>query len=389
MIKVDSSSKKTIGFASRINPFVDRKAWSGTCYKIREAIEEAGYKVIWIRVRPNKLLSFITKAILKLLGQVKYWEMSKYYGLLCANSVCIDEIAQCDYVFFPGRAQMIDYLKRRIKKRCSPFIYYTDATFKLMDGYYWHGIPKWICNQANYLEKTANDCCSLILKSSEWAINSAIYDYGCPEEKTGVLEFGANIDEKDIVVNKPYSNGTLRVLFSGVDWERKGADIAIETIQLLNENAIDARLYLAGIEHNKIPTKYRGLEYVEYIGFLNKNNQDNYYKYIELLKLCHCLLLPTHAECSAIVFNEAAAFGLPSFTYDTGGLSNYVIDGVSGYRLDIQSTAKDFARIIKNAIQNDEFTKLHYGALAIYNKKNNWRTWSRNFSSLVNKLSDS
>ena len=31
-------NKTIIGFVSASNPFVDRKAWSGTIYKIREAI---------------------------------------------------------------------------------------------------------------------------------------------------------------------------------------------------------------------------------------------------------------------------------------------------------------------------------------------------------------
>ena len=375
--------KEIIGFVSYSNPVTDRRAWSGTYYKIREAIELAGYEVRWVRAHPNKAISFLIKAILKILRQVKYWEYSGYFGWLCARSISLTEIEACDYLFIPGGSQMIKSLNKRLSNRCPPIIYYTDSTFRLMDGYYWFNIPGWISRQADAGEKKANDCSALVIKSSDWAINSVINDYDCPPEKTAVLEFGANIDEKDIAVTEPYSGGILRVLFSGVDWKRKGADTAIETVRLLNESGIPAHLYLAGINESDIPHEYQHLDFVEYLGFLNKNNPPQYKRYIDLLGQCHCLLLPSHAECSAIVFNEASAFGLPSFTYDTGGLANYVINGKNGYRLDIHASATDFAAIIGRVVRHNEFPELRKGALALYEEKNNWRAWSRRFAELM------
>lgn len=43
------------------------------------------------------------------------------------------------------------------------------------------------------------------------------------------------------------------------------------------------------------------------------------------------LLLPTIAECAGIVFAEASGYGIPSITYDTGGVGTYVIDGINGF----------------------------------------------------------
>lgn len=50
---------KTIGYVTAADPFHDRKAWSGTIYKVREAIENAGFNVFWIPVR----LSFLHNLI--------------------------------------------------------------------------------------------------------------------------------------------------------------------------------------------------------------------------------------------------------------------------------------------------------------------------------------
>lgn len=40
----------------------------------------------------------------------------------------------------------------------------------------------------------------------------------------------------------------LRILFSGVDWERKGGEIAVDTVMQLNAAGIRATLYVAGIK---------------------------------------------------------------------------------------------------------------------------------------------
>ena len=384
--------KKVIGFVSIPNPRTNRIAWSGTFFKTAEAIGKAGYDVLWIKVHPSPILSFLIKVMLFITGRAKnwYWMLSKYYGWLCARSINNDDVRKCDYLFFADRPQMISYIYSRIERvtnSCPPIIYYSDTTFRLMVDYYWYDIPHWIRHQADFLEKSAMDCSTLIIKSSDWAINSVIKDYGCPESKTSVLELGANINEKDIVVAEPYSGGELRVLFSGVEWKRKGGDIAVETVKLLNEQGIKAKLYLVGMNKKRIPLAYQNLDCVEYVGFLNKNNPEQYKRYLDVIGKCHCLLLPTQAECAGVVFNEAAAFGLPSFTYDTGGIANYVVNNETGYRLDIQSSAQDFANVIAKTIRNKELEKLQKGALLLYKERNNWNRWGQKFSELIEGLS--
>lgn len=384
--------KKVIGFVSTSNPHTDRMAWSGIIYKTTEAIKNAGYDVLWIKYSPSPVLSFIIKAVLFLSGLANnwYWRLTRYFGILCSRSVCIEDIQKCDYLFFCDGSPMIGYLKTRVIKNltnCPPIIYYTDTTFRLMVDYYWHNIPNWIRIQSDSLEKKAYECSNLIIKASNWAINSVINDYDCPKSRTAVIEFGANIDEKDIVISDSYIGGELNILFSGVDWGRKGGDIAIDAVKLLNEKGISTKLYLVGLDEDKIPSAYQKLSYVKYVGFLNKNNPEQYKRYLDIISQCHCLLLPTHAECAGIVFNEAAACGLPSFTYDTGGIANYVVNGKTGYRLNIHSSAHDFANVIEEVVRNNKFEELHKGALMLYKERNNWVTWSQRFSDLIESVS--
>ena len=72
----------------------------------------------------------------------------------------------------------------------------------------------------------------------------------------------------------------------------------------------------------------------------------------ELLRTSHFLILPTRAECSAIVLCEAAAFGLPIVTTDTGGISTYVRQDVNGIRLPLTANAEVYSENIARLFQD-------------------------------------
>lgn len=370
---------KTIGYVSMGDPFHDRKYWSGLVYKIREAIENAGYEVIWIPYTDKSVSCFFAKCILKCLsvfmktnGGVHFKPLTKAYS----KSIDEHQIEQVDYLFFPGGAQVALFL-RRIK----PIIYYTDATIFQMNGYY--GLPKvtWSQKMAEKMEKEATNLAHINIRSSQWAINSVINDCGFDPKRSYVLEFGANVDDNDIRTSVPYSGGELRILFSGVDWNRKGGDIAVNTVRILRDKGINANLFIVGI--NKLEDKYSRLDYVSDMGFLNKNKPDEYRRYIELFSTSHIFLLPTRAECSAIVFCEASAFGLPIYTYLTGGTADYVVDGKNGRTITLDSSAEDFANKIMNDLYSNNLPDLHNGALSIYKEKLSWEVWSQRFKQIM------
>ena len=158
---------------------------------------------------------------------------------------------------------------------------------------------------------------------------------------------------------------------------------AIDTVKKLINTGINAKLLLVGIKLDDIPANYRNLPWVEYFGFMNKNMPEQYQRYVDAIKRSHLLLLPTSAECSAIVFSEAAAYGLPVFTYDTGGIGNYVIDGYNGYRLRLGASANDFSVKIKETLFDGKLTKLSGNALQLYADNLSWSAWSRRFRGII------
>ena len=369
--------KKVIGYVCQSNPFTDKKAWSGSIYKIREGIENAGFEVKWIPYKGFFFFNLILKFCYRFsfLNGLVYTRLSFWLYSLSINKKTLQG---CDLFFFPGGEQLVEYVNFD-----KPKIIYGDSTMPLMIDYYWFGISPFIKKMIIQFDKIAHMKSDLIIKSSNWVIKSVVADYGISDDKTAVIEFGCSLNKNKIVPIIPYESGKLRILFSGVDWERKGASIAIDTVRCLNDMGIDAVLYLVGIRLQYIPIEYRNLPFVEYIGFLNKNKVSEAERYTQIYHNSHLLLVPTKAECAGIVFAEASAYGMPTLTHDTGGIESYVVNGINGYRLPLGSTPQQFAVKIKQMIIKKEFGQLGKQAIIYYEKRLNWEIWGERFKKLL------
>lgn len=377
----------TIGYVSPTNPFTDRRAWSGLTFKVRESIERAGYEVVWIPYKTisngirfwNLLLKiycfFFAHEKRFLLGENFPWT-----ARMMAKSITKDENFQkCDMLFFPGGAQIAKYIRTD-----KPYIYYSGATVSIMLDYYWYDICNLSRKIAIQMDRGASLGAAINLKASKWARQSLIDDYGCAPEKCHIIEYGPAMDTNDIQPINPYQGGTLNVFFSGVDWERKNGDIAVKTVQLLREKGIDAHLYIAGIRN--LPEYCKQLDFISSVGFLNKNTKEGYSEYMNLYRKCHLLMVPTKAECAGVVFCEASAFGMPSYTYDTGGTTNYVIDGVNGRAISLNQGAERFAELIEQDLKSGNLSSFRDGALKVNHEVLSWERWSVEFKRILTNM---
>ena len=210
--------KKVIGFVSMSDPFRDRVAWSGTNYKLREAIESVGYEIRWIsygRSFIGNILNFVLKFWNHSFGKKSKWLTGFHFPpitrMWAKELDANPETKNCDFLFFPGGIQMSLYTN--VKKPC---ISHSDSTLHIMMEYYWKDVNKKSLKMAQELDIAASQKAILNIRSSQWAHDSLIRDYHCEETKCYVLEFGPNIDTKDIRQSQPFKGGQFRVLFSGV-----------------------------------------------------------------------------------------------------------------------------------------------------------------------------
>ena len=372
--------KMVVGYVCDSNPFKDKTAWSGLNYKIRESIEKAGCEVVWLNSRPNGKFAKLCRLWNELVhGKSTMFEHTRFFFRLRAKAIDKTMIDQCDVLFFPRGAQVMNYLQ------CGkPFIYYSDATFRLLCRYYWKPLTKWQHRIGDSLESYAIKNSCINIRASRWAADSVIHDYGYDADHTYVLGFGANLEDADMKPVEPYSGqGRLNILFSGVDWSRKGAEIAIHTVELLNKKGVDVRLYLVGLM--SVPKCYQDHPFVVNVGFLNKSFPEQYDKYIQIVQMCHLFLLPTRAECAGIVFGECSAYGIPIYTYDTGGIGDYVFNELNGYRLPITAGPEEFAEKIVSSLSAEKQQSLHEGCLCVYRERLSWNVWSNGFRHILQR----
>jgi len=228
-----------------------------------------------------------------------------------------------------------------------PIVTWTDAVFHSMHDYYgktFANMPPSAVARGKWQEETALRNCRMALCASRWALEGArsIAD----SSKLRVLPFGANLPvhhTSDDVARTAAGKRLARkkqceLLFVGVDWERKGGAIAVETARLLNEAGIQTRLRVVGSQApGDLPS------FVEVLGFIDKTSESGKKKLIELFRGADIFILPTRAEAAGVAFAEASAYGLPCVTYATGGATEYVHSGVNGVCIEPGGSAERFA----------------------------------------------
>lgn len=261
---------------------------------------------------------------------------------------------------------------------CSqPIIFWTDAVFHAMHEYYkgsFSNLTSAAVRRSKWQEEEALSRCTIAAYSSTWAAETA-KELTDPK-KIRLLPFGPNtpsqysVEQIVSIAQKKRQRGprSCELLFVGVDWERKGGDTAIETAKLLNEVGIVTRLRIVGAKPKQVLP-----DFVEYLGFIDKNSQDGLRRLSDLYCEADFFILPTRAEASAIVFCEANSFGVPIISYATGGVPDYVRNEVNGVCLPPDSPASRFAESISRILSTPGcYQKLSSGAFHEFETRLNW-----------------
>lgn len=267
-----------------------------------------------------------------------------------------------------------------------PVYFYTDGTFRIMDGYYgnfsaWDKKSK---NYAEFYEQKAADIVNAsggkVFVSSEWAAKSMINDYHVPAGQVEVLKIGPNglatlseTEIKEIIQKRANSiSEQIRLLFVGVDFERKGGKDFLQLCQVMHQKGYYYHADIVGC-NPAIPDEIRNDITVH--GFLSKKDAKNKKKIVNLYKNAHFFVLPTHAECAGVVFCESSSYGLPSLCYDTGGCSSIITNNKNGqvFKMEKEINMKPWADYIcKIASDNAAYEALCKTSYDVYKNELNW-----------------
>lgn len=372
-----------IVFIADGNP-ADNRLWSGTIKQMYTKLKQEHEVTVVDVSNYSKILIIFNKCLTRLVKLILKKKYNATYSIINAKreskkverEVC--KLKNVDVIFCPAKSSSIAYINLGI-----PIIYLTDATFPQMINYYEHltNLCKLSIYEGKRIEEKAISNSSFVICASEWVRESVTKNYKVNKTETRVIPFGANIDE--LVPKKKKIEEQINILFCGVDWKRKGGTTAVETVRELQHRNINVHLYLVGCK----PPEEFVEPFIHTIGFLDKNDERERNQLKEIYSNMNFLLLPTIAECAGIVFAEASGYGIPSITYNTGGVGTYVIDGINGFKLPIEANYVNFADCIERCI-NDEKTyeNLCIRAKEYYKVLLNWETWEKLFNDILKEV---
>lgn len=289
-----------------------------------------------------------------------------------------------DIIFSPGSIPIANI------KSNKPKVIYTDATFAGMINYYdnYSNFCNETIRQANLLEQKALDESSLVIYASDWAAQTAINHYKVNPDKIKVVPFGANISEeknieeiKKIVKNR--SRLECHLLFIGVEWQRKGGDIAVEITERLNELGLKTTLHVVGM--NKLPI-HNLPDFIINHGFISKSSPEGIRRMEQLFEENHFLLVPSKAEAFGLVYAEANAFAMPSFATKTGGITTVIKDDINGKTFSLDALVDDWVKYIFTSFTDSK--RYHDFCLSSYAEFKDRLNWNIAGISLMKLLRD-
>ncbi|WP_198172992.1 glycosyltransferase family 4 protein [Hymenobacter ginkgonis] len=281
-----------------------------------------------------------------------------------------------DLLVAPASFTEIAYLRTEV-----PIVYIEDSTLTQLIDFYpgLSGLLGASKAELHHLEHKALTQASLVCYSSEWAAQSARQDYGAPAAKLAVIPFGSNYPypptRQQALRHEPAADGTCRLFLLGGEWLRKGGPIAYDTMVALQQRGIPATLTVVGCAPPD-PENYANPGF-RTIPFLNMGVAADQAALSELFSTADFFLMPSRAECAAIAFCDANAFGLPVYTTDVGGISSFVQQGVNGYMLPLAATGQDFAQHMQHVLANPaQYRQLREQSRQQYESTLNWDQWT-------------
>jgi glycosyltransferase involved in cell wall biosynthesis len=357
-----------------LNDSTDILQWSGLNYHIARSLERAGATLV--RVGP---LTHPWTTTMKL--------RRRWYGLLGrayhANmeQSALDAFGAQARAAIPGDVDAVVAVTSMIAASLdglrAPVISWDDASPAALAEYYpeFERLSARTVRDVEAMGRRAAQNVQLAMYASEWAAASARAAYGLPVDRVAVVPFGANLEalpsQDEVhraIASRP--RGRCRLLWVGVDWERKRGDLAVEIGQRIEAYGHPVELTVVGCR----PPGDRELpEWVHVEGFVSKRTAVGTTRLMELFARSHFLVMPSNAEAYGLVYAEAAAFGVPSVATRTGGVPTVVLDGETGILDDPHATAESYVgRILPLLRERPRYEAMARAAAARSASMLNW-----------------
>lgn len=188
------------------------------------------------------------------------------------------------------------------------------------------------------LERRLYARASAVFTRSQHVSRSLIAHYGCTPERVVCAGAGSNARVCDELAAEQ-RQGPPRILFVGVDWERKGGPELVEAFSRLRDRHPEARLTIVGC---RPPFD---LANVDVVGYCPLESVHLHYQRAAIF------CLPVHREPFGVAFVEAMHHGLPIVSTPVGAVPDLVQHGANGFLIgigDVDELASSLDRLLSD-----------------------------------------
>jgi glycosyltransferase involved in cell wall biosynthesis len=365
-------TKLRIAYAN-VDDIRDICTWSGTPYHLVHALERHGISVEIIS--PLQTITGVQERA----KRVRYDALGQRFHFESQTPALEGYAQQIAAALRASRADLVlvtNPVPVAMLETTRPVVVWTDATYALLHDAYpqYVGICAESVTAGCRVERLAAQRSTMIY-SSRWAADSAVLDFGADPDRVQVMLYGANLEDvpttqeaMGFIAQRPARECEL--LWIGAQWDRKGGDIAFETLKALLARGTKATLTMIGCD---VPLEVRQHPHVNALGFINKHDLGGRAMIDRLLAQSHFLIVPSRADCTPMVVGEANAFALPALLPDIGGISSVLKDAQNGFLLPPNANGEAYADRIEACLSAEgAYTKLCRTARGAFETDLSW-----------------
>lgn len=201
---------------------------------------------------------------------------------------------------------------------------------------------------------------------------SLMDDYGVAGDRIEVVHIGANVPTSAVVAPDRFS--AQKLLFVGIDWERKGGPTLIRAFERIAKSFPQATLTIAGCSPQADHPRIRVLGRIPPQAVA------------DLMAASTIFCLPSRVEPSSVAAIEAASFGLPIIATRVGGFLDSVGDGTTGLLVppdDDEALSAAMETLLK---QPELCAELGRAGQAQAKDVFNWNAITRRIAAMVERL---
>lgn len=255
----------------------------------------------------------------------------------------------------------------------------TDSSFAALADTYpdLARVPALVRRKALRIEHEVAERTEAFVVASAWSRERLIDDLGVHPSLVRVARLGPGVRPRPGEVRRPkHPDAPLRLLFVASDWGRKGGDLAISTVDELRRRGHDVLLTVVG---DAVPTLP---EHAVRAGRLDREQMSSMY-------LTHDVLLePSRASAGGVVVTDALHHGLPVLATATGGLTDLVVDGRSGWLVADDGTPAPFISAVEDRVLIADLESFSDEAARWAADNADWSGWARSVRAAIEGLSE-